>query len=86
MRSYTKNHLERAARLAILSRLSDPNADPERIIRETVLTVSEEGEPVYPRWTVLQIAARAAAIYNEEHPMLDYRGAAEASLREIESA
>lgn len=84
MRSFTKSHLERAARLAILSRLRDNSADPEHIIQETVRVIAEEGEPVYPKWMVLQIAARAAAVYNEQHPMLDYRGAAEQAVREVE--
>ncbi len=61
MRSYTRTHLERAARLAILKGLTDP--DPERVIRDTVQTVSEEGDPVFTRWEVLKIATRAVQLY-----------------------
>ena len=63
VRSFTRDHLQRAARLALLKHLTEP--DPERVIRETVETIAEDGERLYPRWTVLKIAARAIQLYHD---------------------
>lgn len=85
MRAFVRNHLERAARLAILKRLAEPTADPEAIIAQTVRTIAEEGDGVFPRYMVIQIAARACAIYDELAPMISFREAAEEAVRELEN-
>lgn len=63
-RLYTRTDLERAARLALTIHLAEP--DPNEAIARALRTVTQEGEAMYPRYTVLTIAAKACQIHDDE--------------------
>jgi hypothetical protein len=56
MRLFTRGDLERAARLALLRQVQEPEGDPETAIAHAVLTVTEETPQYLSRDQALEAA------------------------------
>ena len=87
MKLFLRGELERAARLALLNHVREPQGDPERAIRSAVEVVAQDGEEFLTRVQAEEAASLAAQLIHQYNLLPiddeDVRKAAQSAVRAV---